>query len=150
MWSLNLHFKCNTLHLNQMYHKPTPFTSWTTISCACAFYFRSCSLLLMIVSGTSFSETVITPEEEDHRKNRVSSARQANPIGHIYKIPIPSQSRLCMIRRSLCIDSTAYLNPYPMHDLSCCHTSKQTTILADIGVVMLSCGPCNCYCLLHA
>src|SRR3954469_25214567 len=58
------------------------------------------SPLLMIASDDRRSETVITPEEEDHRKNRVSSARQANPIGHIYKIPIPSQSRLCMFRRS--------------------------------------------------
>src|SRR3954467_7707083 len=99
MWSLNFHFKHVTLHLNQIYHKPAPFTSWTTISCACAFYYNVAPLL-MIVSGTSSSETVITPEEEDHRKNRISSARQANPIGHIYKILIPSQSRLCMFRRS--------------------------------------------------
>src|SRR3954464_2078189 len=56
--------------------------------------------LLMIASDDRRSEMVITPEEEDHRKNRVSSARQANPIGHIYKIQIPSQSRLCMFRRS--------------------------------------------------
>ena len=29
------------------------------------------------------------------------------PIDHVYKIPFPSQSRLCMFRRSPCIDSTA-------------------------------------------
>ena len=39
----------------------------TTISCASAFTFEVAPLLLMIASGNSASETVITPEEEEGR-----------------------------------------------------------------------------------
>ena len=41
------------------------------------------------------------PEPEPHQQGKQT------PIDHVYKIPIPSQSRLCIFRRSPCIDSTA-------------------------------------------
>ena len=66
MWSLNLHFKCNTLHLNQMCHKSVP-----------SHYGQHGHVLVHLNSllppfvdgcaGNSAFETVITPEEEDHR-----------------------------------------------------------------------------------
>ena len=56
--------------------------------------------LLMIASDDRRSETVITPKKKTTVKTRVSSARQANPIDHVYKILLPSRSRICMFRRS--------------------------------------------------
>ena len=44
---------------------------------------------------------------------------------------------------------TALLNPYPLHGVSFCHSSKQTTILADIGVDCDRVDPANvtAYCM---
>src|SRR3954470_23658801 len=42
---------------------------------------------------------------------------------------------LCMNRMLPCIDSYRIVEPNPLHDLSFVHSSKQTTILADIGIV---------------
>src|SRR3954462_8037625 len=42
---------------------------------------------------------------------------------------------LCMNRRLPCIDSYRIVEPNPLHDLSFVHSSKQTIILADIGLV---------------
>ena len=37
------------------------------LSCVCAFYFRYCPPFVEDFSSNSFSETVITPEEEEDR-----------------------------------------------------------------------------------
>ena len=55
------------------------------------------------------------------------------PIDHVDKTQFPL-ILLCMIRMVTLYRFLPH-NPYPLHDLSFCHSSKQTTILADIGVV---------------
>src|SRR3954467_11925016 len=47
-----------------------------------------------------------TPFVEDPETEPRQQGKQT-PIDHVDKIPIPSQSHLCMFRRSPCIDSTA-------------------------------------------
>ena len=77
-------------------------------------------------------ELEITPFVED-TVIETSSARQAAPPlimsikSHFPLFP------LCMIRMLLCIDSYRLVEPNPLHDLSFVHSSKQTSILADIG-----------------
>ena len=51
-------------------------------------------------------ESEATPFVEDPDIEPRQQGKQT-PFDHVYKIPIPSQSRLCMFRRSPCIDSTA-------------------------------------------
>ena len=51
-------------------------------------------------------EPEITPFAEDPEPEPRQQGKQT-PFDHVDKIPIPSQSRLCMFRRSPCIDSTA-------------------------------------------
>ena len=46
-------------------------------------------------------EPEITPFIEDPVTKPRQQGKQT-PIDHVYKIPIPSQSRLCMFRRSPC------------------------------------------------
>ena len=43
------------------------------------------------------------------------------------------------------------LEPIPLHDLSFCHSSKQTTILADVGVDCYHVAPTTvtAYCMLR-
>ena len=100
IWSLNLHCKCNTLHLDQMCHKSVAFTSWKTWSCACAFTFNVAPSCWWLLPVTDVPRRWSPPKKKKTGKTRVSSARQANPIDHVYKIPLPSQSLLSTIRRS--------------------------------------------------
>ena len=51
-------------------------------------------------------EPEITPFVEDPEPEPRQQGKQT-PIDHVDKIPLPSQSRLRMFRRSPCIDSTA-------------------------------------------
>ena len=130
-----------------MCHKPVPFTSWTTWSCACAFKFNVAPLCWCLPPMTDIPRRWSPPKKKTTVKTHVSSARQANPIGHVYKILLPSQSRLCMFRRSLRhvqSHSWTHSDAWPIF----CHHIKQTTILADLGVDWWACGPYNCYCLL--
>src|SRR3954464_13868371 len=68
------------------------------------------------------------------RLNLVSKASNPPPL----IMPIKSHFPLflsCMNRMLPCIDSNRIVEPNPLHDLSFVHSSKQTTILADIGIV---------------
>ena len=100
--NLNLQFNCNALQLSWICHKRVPFTSWNNLSCACAFYFNVAPLCWWLLPVTDIPRRWSPLKKKKTVKTRVSSARQANPIDHVYKIPLPSQSRLCMIRRSPC------------------------------------------------
>ena len=76
----------------------------------------------------------MTPSVEDTVYDPREQGKQT-PIDHVDKIPLPSQSRLCIVQDDHHDNvSTAIVEPILMHDLSFCHSSKQTTILADVGV----------------
>ena len=150
IWNLNLQFFCNAFLLNGINNTSVPSTfHFNTLSCACAF---TCILIVTFLHlydlGRRWARAGDHPRSRRHPVWTIP-ARQANPIDHVYKIPVPSHSRLCMLRM---IHDTFFriVEPNPLHDLSFCHRSKQTTILAYLGVECWSCGPCNCYCLLHA
>ena len=149
IWNLNLQIFCNTFQLNGILNTSAPSTSYyNIISCACALSLYWFLLSVLIDLDRRWARA------GDHPRSWRTTvwptpARQADPLDHVYKIPVPSHSRLCMLRM---IHDTFFriVEPNPLHDLSFCHCSKQTTILAYLGVVWWSCGPCNCYCLLHA
>ena len=117
------------------------------LSCACAFYFNVAPLCWWLIRWETF-------RDGDHPRRRRRPVNPCNvkqgkqtPIDHVYKILLPSQSRLCMFRRSprhVLSHSWTHSDAWPIF----CHHIKQTTILADIGVEWWECGPCNCYCLL--
>ena len=54
-----------------------------------------------------------------------------------------------MIRMLPCIVSYRIVEPNPLHDLSFVHSSKQTTILADIGIVCDHVAPANVTAYMH-
>src|SRR4051812_36064586 len=108
----------------------SPLQSYT---CDCALYLMLITLFVLFARIEVKPETKITPKKKTTVKIRVSSARQAAPL---LIIPIKSQFPLfllCMNRMLPCIVSYRIVEPNPLHDLSFCHSSKQTSILADIG-----------------
>ena len=54
-----------------------------------------------------------------------------------------------MIRMLPCINSYHIVEPNPLHDLSFVHRSKETTILADIGVVCDHVAPATVTAYMH-
>src|SRR4051812_37308669 len=64
------------------------------IMCLC-IYFRCCPPLLMIATDTVLPRRRSPPKQKTG-KPVYRQARKTNPIDHVYKIPLPSQSRLCM------------------------------------------------------
>ena len=76
-----------------MYHKPAPFTSCDNINMCLCILLLCCPPLVDDCVGNSASEMVITPEEEDHRKNLCIVSKASNhPIDHVDKNPVPSHS----------------------------------------------------------
>ena len=79
----------------------------------------------------------LPPSLKTLKLNLVSKASNPTPIDHVDKNPVPSHFLMHDQDGELVSNLTAQLNPYPLHDLSFCHSSKQTTILADIGVFVI-------------
>ena len=122
----------------------------TTILIIClsiAFIFIPWLLCLLDRSGTGTGGHPLRWRLRDW----TSSARQATPpLIMSIKTQFPLFLAYAWIGWSPCVYSTASLNPYPLHGLSSCHSSKQTTILADIGVVCDHVAPAiaTAYCML--
>src|SRR4051812_36116167 len=84
-----------------------------------------------------------TPFVEDPDTDPRQQGKQPPPFDHVDKNLIPSLSRLCMIRMITLSILPHSLNPYPLHGLSFYHSSKLTTILADIGGFCDHVAPAN-------
>src|SRR4051812_6618499 len=93
-------------------------------------------------------EPEITPFVEDLVIETSSARQAAPPLIMSIKTLFPLYL-LCMNRMITLSILTAYLNPYPLHDLSFNHSSKQTTILADIGVVCVHVAPSTVTAYMH-
>jgi len=103
----------------------------------CALYYFDCVLLpvfrwLHLLGRVDLGDEFNLTSEECYI---VIVSKASSPLfDHVYKIPVPSHSRKCMFRMSPWY-VLPLVEPIPLHDLSFCHSSKQTTILADLGVV---------------
>ena len=84
-------------------------------------------------------DTVIEPRQQGKQ----------TPIDHVDKNLFPSLSLMHDQDDHLVSILTTQLNPYPLHGLSSCHSSKQTTILADIGVVYDHVAPATVTAYMH-
>ena len=100
--------------------------------CLSIVYIIDCYFLYCLSSIDVEPESEIPPEAEDTQFDPYQQGKQPL-IDHVDKNPFPSHSRLCMIRSSPCY-VLSLVEPIPLHDLSFCHSSKLTTILADLGV----------------
>ena len=119
----------------------------------CALYYLECALLpvlrwLLLLGRVDLGDELNFTVED---LNLVIVSKASSPLfDHVDKIPVPSHSRKCMFRMS-----PWYVLPLvehiPLHDLSFCHSSKQTTILADIGVDYYLVAPATVtdYCMLR-
>ena len=124
------------------------------ISCHidCALQYFECVLFTLLQCLLLLSRSCSRRRVQPHVRILVHRVRQQgkHPLfDHVDKIPVPSHSHLCMFRMSSWY-VLPLVEPIPLHDLSFYHSSKQTKILADLGVECWSCGPCNYYSLLHA
>ena len=72
--------------------------------CLCIVHYVDHMIVMLLIEVEP--EPEITPFFEDPVIEPRQQGKQT-PIDHVDKILIPSQSRLCMFRRSPCIDSTA-------------------------------------------
>src|SRR4051812_48757834 len=90
--------------------------------------------------ATPFVEdTVIEPRQQGkHPPSLIMSIKNHFPL-----------YLLCMNRMLPCIDSYRIVEPNPLHDLSFVHSSKQTTILADIGIVCDHVAPSTVTAYMH-
>ena len=92
------------------------------------------------LEATPFVEdTVIEPRQQ---------AKQP-PFDHVDKNPIPSLSRLCMNRMITLCRFYRIVEPISFSWPISCHSSKQTTILADIGVDCDHVAPANVTAYMH-
>src|ERR1041385_4878603 len=103
-WSLNLQFnwqytpfKWNCFTHQSIYIK---FQPSMIVHC---IYIAS---LFIVCRVDVEPEQEAAPFVEDPEPEPRQQGKQT-PTDHVYKIPIPSQSRLCMFRRSPCIDAIA-------------------------------------------
>src|SRR3954468_20561874 len=86
-------------------------------------------------SGNSASETVVTPRRRRSSVNNVYRQQgKQPPFDHVYKILFFPLSLAYACLGDHRDTFFRIVQPIPMHDLSFCHSSKQTTILAYIRV----------------
>src|SRR4051812_24782776 len=78
-------------------------------------------------------EPEVIPEAEDCQYDPRQQGKQT-PIDHVDKNPFLSHSCICIVYDVTMMRFYHIVEPIPLHDLSFCHSSKQTTILADLGV----------------
>src|ERR1041385_8413633 len=97
MWSLNLHFKMQytPFKWNCLTHQNLYFKLSHSIMCL--------SIAFILIDTSCFvcreevePEQEVTPFVEDPEPEPRQQGKQP-PIDHVYKIPIPSQSRLCIV-----------------------------------------------------
>src|SRR3954470_4938544 len=89
-----------------------------------------------------------TPFVEDPDTEPRQQGKQPPPLIMSIKTHFPL-FLLCMIRMLPCIDSYRIVEPNPLHDLSFVHSSKQTSILADIGIVCDHVAPATVIAYMH-
>src|ERR1041385_7350753 len=91
-WSLNLHFKCNILHLNGIASHIKAYTSSFNLpSCDCALYLLC--YLVVVCRVEVEPEQEAAPFVEDPEPEPRQQGKQT-PIDHVDKIPLPSHVSL--------------------------------------------------------
>ena len=84
-------FKWNDQHINTMY-----ITLYHLIMCLCIVHSIDCFICVVCSRIEVEPEPEITPATEDTQYDPRQQGKQT-PIDHVDKIPLPSQSRLCIV-----------------------------------------------------
>src|SRR3954469_1344377 len=132
MWCLNCKFICKyhiyieLLHTSKHIHQVSTFNH---VFVHCTYF----ATLLVVCRIEVEPEPEGTPFVEDPEPEPRQQGKQPPPLLIMsIKTHFPL-FLLCMNRMLPCIDSYRIVEPNPLHDLSFVHSSKQTSILADIG-----------------
>src|SRR4051812_34514675 len=130
------------LHTSKHIHQVSTFNH-VIVHC---IYFAT---LLVVCRVEVEPEPKGTPFVEDpDTEPRQQGKQPPPPIDHVDKTHFPL-ILLCMNRILAYFDSYRIVEPNPLHDLSFVHSSKQTTILADIGIVCDLVAPATVTSYMH-